>query len=432
MKKMKQTIAIILGATMLTSISVFGQEANTANQAPLTSVTDVAQFPTPLPTGMGKIIEKNENQITFETGDERFPELTLNISPETVAIDNTTGLPLNLDSLKIGDTIFAYFSEAMTRSIPPQSAATAIIGNIQQNTAPAKFITVGEVSKNNDGSITVISEDHQYQITIPADLTLMPYKTKQIITLDDIKVGTPLFAWFEFMTLSIPAQATATKVVVLPTPAVSKPNETTKKDSVMIHEVGQLNAEEFLGCILKTINKAGTNGSYTQQAVALGLATQEEIAALDNQQVSRNFMYKVIERLTQSNPDVNLADIEYNINQLLVYAIEVNGQALNMTGSITVKNGNIMVPLRQVAEKLGFTVGWNSATNSVSLSKGALNVAFSVGTDKYYVDSTAHNLNVAPMLIDSKTYVPLSMFKLMLPDQEAVIVENGKIIFTVK
>ncbi len=430
MKRFKQTIAIVLGATMLTSVAVFGEDANTANQAPLTSVTDVAQFPTPLPTGMGKIIEKTANQITFETGDERFPELTLNISPETAAIDNTTGLPLNLDSLKQGDTIFAYFSEAMTRSIPPQSSATAIIGNIQKNTAPAKYITVGDIIESTNSGITVISADNQYQITIPADLTLMPYKTKQIVTLQDIKVGTPLFAWFEFMTLSIPAQATATKVVVLPTPAGTVTEN--EKKNIIINEVGQINAEEFLGCVLKTINKSTGTGTYTQQALALGLVTQEEITAAGNQPITRAFMYNVIEKVTQGNFNVNPVELEYNINQLLVNGIEINDEILNMTDSIPVKNGNLMVPLRQVAEKLGFTVGWDAATSSVSLTKGNVNVSFALGVDKYTKDSTAHTLNTPPTLIDSKTYVPLSLFKLLLPDQESVIVENGKIIFNVK
>ena len=60
-------------------------------------------------------------------------DLVLNISEETLVIDSKTGLPTSLNTLKVDDTIFVYYSAAMMKSLPPQSHAIAIVTQVEKN-----------------------------------------------------------------------------------------------------------------------------------------------------------------------------------------------------------------------------------------------------------------------------------------------------------
>ena len=48
-------------------------------------------------------------------------------------------------------------------------------------------------------------------------------------------------------------------------------------------------------------------------------------------------------------------------------AVQVDGDPLNVSGAYISQSGTTMVPLRAVAEALGFTVTWNAATRTVGI-----------------------------------------------------------------
>ena len=75
-------------------------------------------------------------------------------------------------------------------------------------------------------------------------------------------------------------------------------------------------------------------------------------------------------------------------------------------------NDVTMLPLRSVAEHFGYTVEWFDETRSVSLTKGAHYITFSIDEDSYAFSRTAPQpLGQAPILFnDTTTYVPESFF----------------------
>ncbi|WP_341302620.1 stalk domain-containing protein [Lysinibacillus sp. FSL H8-0500] len=69
-------------------------------------------------------------------------------------------------------------------------------------------------------------------------------------------------------------------------------------------------------------------------------------------------------------------------------------------------NGTKMVPLRLIAEELGFTVK-ATATGAI-ISKGALSYTITRGQKEYGYNKAIRHFNVAPALLEStKTYVPV-------------------------
>jgi len=86
--------------------------------------------------------------------------------------------------------------------------------------------------------------------------------------------------------------------------------------------------------------------------------------------------------------------------------IAVNGKKLEAVKPILNDGGVVMVPVRAVAEALGYEVGWNQEEQKVTV--GEL-LSFRIGEDNYTMDDTSGiQLYAAPLLEEGTTYVPLS------------------------
>lgn len=103
------------------------------------------------------------------------------------------------------------------------------------------------------------------------------------------------------------------------------------------------------------------------------------------------------------------------------YTVTVGGSALKLNGkAVFVSNKHIMVPLRSVAESLGFKVGWNGEKQGITLDDGEVNTTVYIGKDNYYMASSfaigmsaPTALGAAPVLKDDTTYVPGEMFDIL-------------------
>lgn len=119
---------------------------------------------------------------------------------------------------------------------------------------------------------------------------------------------------------------------------------------------------------------------------------------------------------------------------VVVPQISVDGNAvdlskLDVSQYMYTENDNTLVPLRAVAEKMGYKVDWNEADNSVSVNNDEWEVVLEIGVDSYFgvtkikdaVGMTApQTYGTAPKIIDDTTYVPAKMFELMGYDFSSV------------
>jgi hypothetical protein len=72
------------------------------------------------------------------------------------------------------------------------------------------------------------------------------------------------------------------------------------------------------------------------------------------------------------------------------------------------KDSVVMVPLRAIAEALGFTVQWEGSTQSIMLNNS---ISLSIGKDYYtFARMAPIELGTAPELKNGHTYVPLQFF----------------------
>lgn len=75
------------------------------------------------------------------------------------------------------------------------------------------------------------------------------------------------------------------------------------------------------------------------------------------------------------------------------------------------EEGVVMIPLRQVAETLGYEVKWNNETKTAELIKGPHWFAVTIGDNNYNFAKMLLRLETSPELKNSTTYVPITFLK---------------------
>lgn len=151
--------------------------------------------------------------LTVLTADKTA--LRLNVSDDTAVLNTSTGRAGTLEAVKTGDKVYAYYSPAMTRSIPAQTACEALVVGLTSEHAPAHLLTAEQVTRNADGSVTVLADNGGVKVTVSEGAAVTSYRTGLALKSTGIAMGTRFFAWYDVMALSYPGQAGTDKVVVL-------------------------------------------------------------------------------------------------------------------------------------------------------------------------------------------------------------------------
>lgn len=169
----------------------------------------------------GSIKELGENSIYLENSNENDPynQISLNISPDTLVLDAVTGAKKAFSDLKADEVVYAYVGAAMTRSLPPIAQAQVVLCNIPADYAVPTYCEVETVTVGEDGKISLLTDrdvilhldkDTEY-LTLGAESA-----TDKAVDPATITPGTRVLAWYRVAALSLPAQATPTKLMVFP------------------------------------------------------------------------------------------------------------------------------------------------------------------------------------------------------------------------
>lgn len=196
----------MLAATMLLAGTAFADEIKTPDTVTQTDAQSESV------TAVVTVEEIGDNYITAKN--DQGTLIQFNISDDTVLLDSETGNAIGLSDIKAGDEIMVDHSTVMTKSFPGQTEAYLIATNVSKGGA-INLINATDVVENEDGSLTVTDKPAGIILTITKDATVKPYKTKNIVKLSDIAIGTKLAAWYDVVALSYPAQASTNKVVIV-------------------------------------------------------------------------------------------------------------------------------------------------------------------------------------------------------------------------
>ena len=89
------------------------------------------------------------------------------------------------------------------------------------------------------------------------------------------------------------------------------------------------------------------------------------------------------------------------------------------------ENGLVLIPLRQVAEYLGYEVKWDGAERSVELTKGPHWTKVYIDRNTYSFAKMLVRLEAAPVIYSDRTYVPVSFAEQVLKAKAEVLPEGA-------
>lgn len=115
-------------------------------------------------------------------------------------------------------------------------------------------------------------------------------------------------------------------------------------------------------------------------------------------------------------------------------ALTAQGFSVEIDGDVVDSRACIMVPLRAIAEKLGFTVTWDNGLIIVTGRERYARMA--IGKDEYFsaptqegiMGASLFSLGCAPYVTNGNTYVPVELFDALLGCKEGSITLEGNIV----
>lgn len=165
----------------------------------------------------GKITEIHEENgemvsIWAEGVDGQTTIYTL--SEETAFLDSGNGTKIDVFQLKEGDGVYFYHKPFMTTSIPPQTPAEAVVGNVPMDVGCARMHRVEKVEILEDGA-RITTEDGSLILSVENDAVVTNYEDGKETDLTQLDEGERFFTWYEAVAESYPAQASVSHVVIL-------------------------------------------------------------------------------------------------------------------------------------------------------------------------------------------------------------------------
>ena len=154
----------------------------------------------------GSVTGRNGDMITITNDNKKTDSVALHITDDTFVIQNGTGYYLNGFDIREGEQVKAWYDPVLTRSLPPQGKADAVIAGEQNGRPTFTYFNIGKVEPQENGSVRVLNVNESQYVTI------FPQVYPDVA---ELKAGDKMLLWYEFTTMSMPGQATATKAVLL-------------------------------------------------------------------------------------------------------------------------------------------------------------------------------------------------------------------------
>lgn len=133
--------------------------------------------------------------INNVSGESYAGDIRLTLSEETRILDAVTGYPVAYENIRDGETAYVYIGPAMTMSLPPMTHASMVLVNIPADYRVPEYLTVDTLTLNADGTSGSINASNGTTYDIPSDSQVIPYLTRQFVTIRNLTKGTTCLLW---------------------------------------------------------------------------------------------------------------------------------------------------------------------------------------------------------------------------------------------
>ena len=215
----RRILALALTAALVSALSLPAAAADNTASADTATASESQMLPgSVLYYGeISEIYRDDNGKVTgFLMESEYAGELVVQVSDQTFWIDSGKQTASNPDDLKVGERLYVFHSPAVTASLPPQSAAYAVVRNIPMDASCAQYHEIEAVTENEDGSLRITTSNGGLYLTVDADTKVVAYNDEQEAGLDSLQPGNYAMFWYGAVALSYPGQAHPSTVMILP------------------------------------------------------------------------------------------------------------------------------------------------------------------------------------------------------------------------
>lgn len=290
---------------------------------------------------------------------------------------------------------------------------------------------IAEIRKNDEGRISILikneidGEVSEFLAHIEEGVLLLSDKTKDFSKAEDLKVGQEVSIYYhkDTIMLAIYPPMLAPNVVIVKDAEQYQGHMVSKFEVSDIFE-GFKNAEGDL--VIKPSDETvivNTKGNAV------------EVKDIANRDLVAFFNIVALSYPGQTSPDKIFVLPEREEAPVEAEKPETEEPAEETSEYVIAKelikdiNGIKMVPLRLVAEKLGYEIKWDQETKTAELTKGPHWTTVTIGQNRYSFARMLLELETAPELVESTTYVPASFIEKVLQGTVESIDGSLKVIY---
>lgn len=199
MKRFATIFSLTLCAAMLMSLPAMAAEKDLLI-SPASAIESLAPV-----RAWGKVTKLESGSLLLQTDDETalHKEIVVHLPEGVPCVDAVTGLPMDMSKVKDGDTLYAWVGNAMTMSLPPQTSALIVVGNIPADYKVPEFYKVIGIDRTVMPAIYPAPERTEVNLpvaggetlTIPVSAQFTPWLTRQMVTVDNLVPGSQILVW---------------------------------------------------------------------------------------------------------------------------------------------------------------------------------------------------------------------------------------------
>lgn len=153
----------------------------------------------------GKVTRLESGSLLLQTDDETalHREVVVHLPKGVPCVDAVTGLPMDMTKVKDGDTLYAWVGNAMTMSLPPQTSALIVVGNVPADYKVPEYYEI--VGTDQTVTIAIYPAPERTEVnlpvaggetlTIPVSAQVTPWLTRQMVNVDSLVPGSQILVW---------------------------------------------------------------------------------------------------------------------------------------------------------------------------------------------------------------------------------------------
>lgn len=144
----------------------------------------------------GTVVSVEDGRLTMNRriGD-RMEEIVVTLSDDTRILEGVNGYPVPGENLEAGEAIRVYAGQAMTLSLPPIANGALVITDVPADAGFPTYTAVTSLVQNGtNGEYTLTASDGG-TYTVNSETTILPYLTRNIVTVSDLTAGTAILLW---------------------------------------------------------------------------------------------------------------------------------------------------------------------------------------------------------------------------------------------